>query len=50
MVTVVPGRLDSIGGNVRNSVTKSERILGPDGRLSGNDDRQWFLVLENLYP
>ena len=37
-------------GNVRNSVTKSERRLGPDGRLAGNDDRPWFLVLENRYP
>lgn len=50
VVTVDAGRLDSIGGNVRNSVTKSERILGTDGRLSGNLDRQWFLVLENRYP
>ena len=44
------GRLESIGGNVRNSVTRSERRLGPDGRLSGNAGRRWFLVLENLYP
>ncbi len=50
VVTVEPGRLQSIGGNVRNSVTKSERRLGPDGRLAGNDDRPWFLVLENRYP
>nr|WP_298686741.1 DUF2272 domain-containing protein [uncultured Dongia sp.] len=50
VVTVADGLLDSIGGNVRNSVTRSERRLGPDGRLSGNADRQWFLVLENLYP
>jgi hypothetical protein len=50
VVTVEPGMLQSIGGNVRNSVTKSERRLGPDGRLAGNDDRPWFLVLENRYP
>lgn len=50
VVAAADGRLDSIGGNVRNSVTRSERRLGSDGRLSGNADRQWFLVLENLYP
>lgn len=50
VVAVRPGELDSVGGNVRNSVTKSVRRLGPDGRLSGNGDRPWFLVLENLYP
>lgn len=50
VMAAVAGRLDSIGGNVRNSVTRSERTLGADGRLSGNADRQWFLVLENLYP
>ena len=45
-----PGVLESIGGNVRNSVSKSERKLGPDGHLGTNEDRPWFLVLENLYP
>lgn len=44
------GRLESIGGNVRNSVTKSVRRLGGGERLSGNADRHWFLVLANLYP
>jgi hypothetical protein len=50
VVTTAPGQLQSIGGNVRNSVSKSERRLGADGRLAANDDRPWFLVLENLYP
>ncbi|WP_374307231.1 DUF2272 domain-containing protein [Dongia sp.] len=50
VVRTMPGLLDSIGGNVRNSVSKSERRLGPDGRLASNEDRPWFLVLENLYP
>jgi hypothetical protein len=50
VVHVGPGVLESIGGNVRNSVSKSERKLGPDGRLGTNEDRPWFLVLENLYP
>ncbi len=50
VVSVIPGLLESIGGNVRNSVTKSERKLGPDGHLGSNEDRPWFLVLENRYP
>jgi len=50
VVNVSPGLLESIGGNVRNSVTKSTRKLDPDGRLGTNEDRPWFLVLENLYP
>ncbi len=50
VVAAGSGRLESIGGNVRNSVTKSLRRLGPDGRLATNEDRPWFLVLENLYP
>lgn len=50
VVLAEDGRLDSIGGNVRNSVTRSERRLGEGGRLSGNADRHWFLVLANLYP
>ncbi|MDY0881510.1 DUF2272 domain-containing protein [Dongia soli] len=39
------GRLVSIGGNVRNSVSKTVRPIGPDGRLAGAGDRPWFLVL-----
>ncbi len=45
-----PGYLESIGGNVRNSVTKSRRRLDASGRLGTNMDRPWFLVLQNLYP
>lgn len=43
-------RLWSIGGNVRNSVTRTERYLDADGRLTAESGRNWFLVLENLYP
>ncbi|MDY0871101.1 DUF2272 domain-containing protein [Dongia rigui] len=50
VVHVGAGFLESIGGNVRNSVSKSERKLGADGRLGTNADRPWFLVLENRYP
>lgn len=50
VVSVSSGALESIGGNVRNSVSRSKRLLGPDGRLDTNRDRPWFLVLENLYP
>ncbi len=50
VVTVAPGLLESIGGNVRNSVTKSARKLSANGRLDNTDDRSWFLVLENRYP
>lgn len=50
VVTVASGILESIGGNVRNSVTKSSRKLSANGRLDRNDDRSWFLILENRYP
>ncbi|WP_374381345.1 DUF2272 domain-containing protein [Dongia sp.] len=50
VVSVSSNELESIGGNVRNSVTRSKRLLGADGRLDTNRDRPWFLVLENLYP
>lgn len=44
------GRLESIGGNVRNSVSKTVRRVGPDGRLPMTGDRPWVLVVENRYP
>lgn len=40
------GHLASIGGNVRNSVSKTIRPVGSGGKLSGAGDRPWFLVLE----
>jgi hypothetical protein len=43
------GRLESIGGNVRNSVSKTVRQVGPDGLLSMSD-RPWALVVEVRYP
>jgi hypothetical protein len=44
------GRLASIGGNVRNSVSLSQRKVDERGLLSADSGRRWFLVLENLYP
>ncbi len=44
------GRLWSIGGNVRNSVTRTERLIDDKGLLPPDSGRPWFLVLENLYP
>jgi hypothetical protein len=42
------GMLESIGGNVRNSVSKTVRASGPDGLLP--HDRPWVLVVEDRYP
>jgi len=42
------GMLESIGGNVRNSVSKTVRAAGPDGLLPR--DRPWVLVVEDRYP
>jgi hypothetical protein len=50
VVSAGAGELQSVGGNVRNSVSRSIRLLGPDATLAGNGDRPWFLVLESLYP
>lgn len=44
------GRLESIGGNVRNSVSKTVRQVGPDGTLPMIGDRPWALVVQVLYP
>ncbi len=44
------GRLESIGGNVRNSVSKTVRQVGPNGLLPMTNDRPWVLVVENRYP
>jgi hypothetical protein len=40
--------LESVGGNVRNSVSKTIRQLSPDGLLMR--DRSWVLVVEDRYP
>lgn len=44
------GRLESIGGNVRNSVSKTMRQVGPDGLLPMTGDRPWAVVVEVRYP
>ena len=44
------GVLESIGGNVRNSVSKTVRQVGLDGMLPASGDRPWVLVVENRYP
>lgn len=36
-----------IGGNVRNSVSKTVMNLSPEGRLQISERRPWFVVLEN---
>jgi hypothetical protein len=41
------GTLDAIGGNVRNSVSKSSLELDGNGRLKPVPRRPWFLVLQN---
>lgn len=39
--------LQAIGGNVRNSVSKSILTLSPDGHLQLTKHRPWFLIVEN---
>lgn len=41
------GSVDAIGGNVRNSVSRSTVELNKDGLLKPTRQRPWFLVLEN---
>ena len=40
------GKLESIGGNVRQSVSMSEREVDAEGKLGA----PWFIVIENRYP
>lgn len=48
IVTAVKGRtLEAIGGNVRNSVSKSILQLSPQGHLQPTQSRQWFMIVEN---
>jgi hypothetical protein len=39
--------LAAVGGNVRNSVSKSLFTLTSQGRLQPTERRPWFVVLEN---
>jgi hypothetical protein len=39
--------LQAIGGNVRNSVSKTIVMLSPEGYLQPTSHRPWFLVIEN---
>ena len=39
--------LEAIGGNVRNSVSKTILTLSPKGYLQYTRSRQWFLIIEN---
>lgn len=39
--------LEAIGGNVRNSVSKTRIDLTPEGKLKPSERRPWFVVLEN---
>ena len=50
VVGMEAGELASIGGNVRNSVSKSLHPVDATGHLLPDTDRRWFLVVENLYP
>lgn len=48
IVTAVQGtQIDALGGNVRNSVSKSTISMGPNGKLKPSERRPWFVVLEN---
>ena len=46
VVTNADGKLESIGGNVRQSVSLSERDVDAAGKLGA----PWFVVIENHYP
>jgi hypothetical protein len=39
--------LEVVGGNVRNSVSKTTLQLDGAGRLQPEPRRQWFVVLQN---
>jgi len=48
IVVAVKGKtLEAIGGNVRNSVSKSVLQLSPQGYLQPTFRRPWFMVVEN---
>jgi hypothetical protein len=39
--------LEAVGGNVRNSVSKSTLALDSSGRLQPTKRRPWFIIIEN---
>jgi len=39
--------LQAIGGNVRNSVSKTILTLSPDGYVQFTRSRPWVLIIEN---
>ena len=48
IVVETDGRtLQAIGGNVRNSVSRTVLTLSPDGYLQYSRPRPWFLIIEN---
>lgn len=47
VVATAAQTLAAIGGNVRNSVSKSILKLTPEGHLQQTPARQWFLIIEN---
>lgn len=47
VVANTAGVLETIGGNVRNSVSRSAFELDGDGRLQPIPRRPWFLILQN---
>jgi hypothetical protein len=48
IVVAINGRdLEAIGGNVRNSVSKSILNLTPEGYLQPTHSRRWFMIVEN---
>jgi hypothetical protein len=49
-VDAVRGRLEAIGGNVYNSVSRSRFAIDADGRLSSGAQRRFFAVIENRMP
>ena len=56
VVALRPGEIDSIGGNVSNTVGMWRTPATADGRLAGPDGRildplvPWFVVIRVLYP
>ncbi|WP_211234028.1 DUF2272 domain-containing protein [Chitinilyticum litopenaei] len=48
LVVARDGRsIHAIGGNVRNSVSRTTLTLSPDGYLEASRRRSWFLIIEN---
>ena len=47
VVATKGGRIEAIGGNVRNSVSRISAELDSQGRLQSNPRRPWFIILQN---